>query len=103
MKYLVIPGIVGVAAAIAAALNQGRTQLLLAGVWGLCILYCLAGIPLLLMWITASSRLASVKLSDELGYRIRIRGTGGSLDVEAWREKIDRAMERHRREQAQQH
>jgi len=101
VKYLALACLVGVAAIIAAALTQGRVQLLLTVVWGLCLLYCVAGIPLLLNWVSRSSRLASTKLSDDLGYRIRIRGTGGSLDTAAWRQKIDTAMERLRGAQSQ--
>jgi hypothetical protein len=97
VKYLALPCILGVAAAIAAALTQSRIQILLAGVWGVCVLYCALGLPLLLTWTRSSSRLASAKLSADLGYRIRVHGAGGSLDIEAWKRTIDNAMERHRR------
>lgn len=95
-KSLAVPLVVGVGAVVGAAFATGTVQLALAGVWGICFLYCLVGLPLLFLWMRGSTRLASGKISAALGYGVRIRGRGGSLDVDSWKRRIDRALERYR-------
>jgi len=96
VKFLAFPLVVGVGAVVGAAFTQAAVQIALAGIWGGCVLYCLVGFPVLLLWIRKSTRLASRKLSADLGYPIEIRGGRGRLDVDAWKWQIDRAMHRYR-------
>ncbi|MGC1908076.1 MAG: hypothetical protein WA809_00530 [Candidatus Dormiibacterota bacterium] len=88
--------LVGVGALLGAVIGVGTSQLAFAGLWGACVLYCVFGLPVLIVWKQLSTQLASRKLSDELGYPIRIRGAGGSLDVNTWKRAIDRALQRSR-------
>lgn len=95
-KSLVYPCLVGVGAAIAAALTNGAIPVLLAAVWGLSVLYCVVAFFLLSMWIRQARRLASGKLGQEFGYRIRIRGGAATLDVQAWKVRVENAMRRRK-------
>jgi hypothetical protein len=95
-KFLVCPLVVGLGAIIGAAFTKGAVQIALASIWGICVLYCLVGLPVLFVWMKKAARLASGKLSAELGYPIRIRGAGGLLAVEVWKRQTDRAMQRYR-------
>ncbi len=95
-RFLIFPFALGVGAVVASVFTRETVQPFLACVWGACVVYCLVGLPFLIFWVRRSSRLASRKLSDELGYPIRIRGVGGSLDVEVWRRQVDRALRRYR-------
>ncbi|MGC2190778.1 MAG: hypothetical protein WA751_00375 [Candidatus Dormiibacterota bacterium] len=95
-KSLVLPLLVGVGTVIGAGYSKGTLQIALASIWGFCVLYCLVGIPFLFVSTKRSARLASRKLSAELGYSIRIRGEGAVLDVDTWKRQIDWAMQRYR-------
>jgi hypothetical protein len=95
-KSLILPLLVGVGTVIGAAYTKGTLQIALASIWGFCFLYCLIGIPFLFVWTIKSARLASRKISAELGYPIRIRGEGAVLDVDTWKRQIDWAMQRYR-------
>ncbi|HUY09902.1 MAG TPA: hypothetical protein VMW80_10755 [Candidatus Dormibacteraeota bacterium] len=93
---LVFVLVAGLGALVGGVVSAGTIQIALASLWGVCILYCLVGIPMIFVWKKRSTRLASHKLSAELGYPIRIRGAGGSLDVNTWKREIDRALQRYR-------
>jgi len=96
VRSLLVPLLVGPIAIILAGFTQAPLQLALFGIWGASVLYCLVGLGLVFVWTKMPARLASRKLSAELGYPIHIRGAGAELDVDVWKRRVDRAMQQHR-------
>ncbi|HEY6538950.1 MAG TPA: hypothetical protein VI138_07945 [Candidatus Dormibacteraeota bacterium] len=94
-RSLVLPLLFGCAAIAMAVLDRGTLQIAAIGLWSLCVVYSALAIPLIWVSVRRASRLASRKLSSELGYPIRVRSRGGSLDLDTWRDDIERAIDRH--------
>ena len=98
VRSLLVPLFVGPIAIILAGFSRAPFQLALFGLWGASVLYCLVGLCLAFVWTKMPARLASRKLSAELGYPIHIRAAGAELDVDVWKRRVDRAMHQHRTE-----
>ncbi|MGH7692913.1 MAG: hypothetical protein ACRENY_10265 [Candidatus Dormibacteria bacterium] len=96
-RSLPFPLLVGLAAVLLAAFGEGAVRLVLALVWAGCLLYALVAAGLLLKWTRRADRRASTNLSLELGHPVRVRGGRGRLEVTAWKTRIERSLERHRR------
>jgi hypothetical protein len=90
-KYMPVAFPVGLLAVVGTALAKGPIGTAPRVVEAVCIAYFVIGLPLMFWWMRRVGRLASKKLSDDLGYPIRARGA--LLNAEEWKTEIERAKQ----------